>query len=1162
MNTQYGTLHTLARHLVSALEPLKEAVADLPAFRTVIYRLGWDVKSLPPEYASLGAKVDSAITALNNLGESPQPSQIFAVLGEVTTLYQAFKGITSAPEGVDAAAFSSEIGRRLFELLLMDYLSEALPLTYSALLTIGIITEENVDETEVRPGFLLRRFQWDEIPKVVTDPASIPARVYGWGTDDLDFHRLTGHLLGIFLALDLPAYIGRVDEKLGSGFQDLPDYFSPSIEWGLKIPVLLDNIGGKEIEVGLALMELPAQNGKPAGLILQPLASPQIGESIDITDHLRLELRAGSDVSKTFGVLLRPGDLSVKFPFQQGAVLPDSGFGATLRYAPESPALLLGMPGKSRLELKDLATIINLDSHDGRLELGLEIAPGDMKLIIAAADLDGFLGELLGNQDMTASLPIIFRWSSETGIGFVGGMGFRVSLPGNLRWGPTNLQQIQLALTSINTPGQSPELALGVGTSLSGRIGPVAMSLDNVGLRMVFRFADGNAGPFDLDLGFQPPLGVGLSIDAQGVLTGGGFLFHDPARQLYAGAMQLSLHDEITLNAFGLIATRLPDGRPGYSMLIFITADGFKPVPLGFGFVLQSIGGMVGINRTFDHEVLRAGLKTDMLRTLLFPRDPVANAPALIQALSAAFPAKPGSYLLGLMARITWFTPPLVQMDLALIRELGARERLLVLGRASALLPSADNDLIRLNMDALGVLDFDAGTLEADAVLVDSRLVHKFPITGSAALRARWPAGGGGLAGSHFVLAVGGLNPRFAAPAGFPTLDRVAIALSSGENPRLICDAYFAITPNTVQFGARASLYAKGAGFTVTGDLGFDALVTIVPPHFIVDFHALVQLKYKSRNLFKVALDGTLEGPLPLRIAAKAKFKILWFSFTVRFAFTLADGSASRSIAAISLETELEKALTDPANWSTRRAPGVVHGVALRSLPANAGLVLDPLGQLVVQQQVVPLNTHRDIDTYGGAPIAGRRRFTAAASLNGKAGTPVTGAFAPARYFTMSDDEKLAAPSFEEMDAGFVVGDTDATFDENAVAASGLNYEPITVNPSSAAETAGIAASFAALPATQLYTMPLAAFQAQRSSGAAARAPVRHVGRARFRNTAVTPAATLSAPRWRIIRASDGAPAPLDPGVNSWSDCRAALADLNRGGVRWLMVPAHELEAL
>src|SRR6185295_9333804 len=115
---------------------------------------------------------------------------------------------------------------------------------------------------------------------------------------------------------------------------------------------------------------------------------------------------------------------------------------------------------------------------------------------------------------------------------------------------------------------------------------------------------------------------------------------------------------------------------------------------------LQSLGGMIGVHRTFDVDVLRAGLKSDTLAKLLFPKDPVANAPVLLQTLAAAFPIRRGSILIGLLARITWFTPTLVTLDLALILELGARTRLLVLGRIAALLPTRDNDLIRLNLDA------------------------------------------------------------------------------------------------------------------------------------------------------------------------------------------------------------------------------------------------------------------------------------------------------------------------------------------------------------------------------------------------------------------------------------------------------------------------------
>ena len=45
---------------------------------------------------------------------------------------------------------------------------------------------------------------------------------------------------------------------------------------------------------------------------------------------------------------------------------------------------------------------------------------------------------------------------------------------------------------------------------------------------------------------------------------------------------------------------------------------------------------------------------------------------------------------------------------------------------------------MRLNLDAIGVIDFDAGTAAIDAVLVDSRLLRTFALTGAMALRARW----------------------------------------------------------------------------------------------------------------------------------------------------------------------------------------------------------------------------------------------------------------------------------------------------------------------------------------------------------------------------------------------------------------------------------------
>jgi hypothetical protein len=889
-------------------------------------------------------------------------------------------------------------------------------------------------------------------------------------------------------------------------------------------------------------------------IALLPYTDAAITEDIALGSGATLSVRGDADFTKGVALTLAPSTpLALDAGFLGTTVAPPTDTHIEIALAADpaaAPRVLLGTADGSRLTVGAVRVAGGVTLNGGAPEASVTISLDHARVVVKPDpnDDDSFLASILGDDGAAVDVSFGVTLSTASGFHFTGVGGLTARLPVDTRIGPVQLQAI-----SLTVGPQNGGVDVGIGASVRGDIGPVSVALDGVGLRLAARFPDppvGNLGPVDLAVGFQPPSGVGLSIDASGVVTGGGFLQHDPATGTYAGAMKISLHDELTLAAYGLIATRLPDGRPGYSLLVFITAEGFEPIPLGLGFSLTSIGGLVGVNRTFDYDVLRAGLKTDTLATLLFPRDPVGNAPALLQALAAAFPAKSGSFLIGLLARITWFTPTLVTFDLGLVLEVGARTRLLVLGRVSALLPAADNDLVRLVLDTVGELDFDAGTLAIDAMLVDSRLVHRFPITGGAAVRARW-GHQSGATGDAFLLAVGGFNPRFAAPAGFPALDRVAIALSNGKNPRLVCESYFAITSNTLQFGARASLYAEAIGFSVTGDIGFDALVSWAPLHFVADFQGIVQLKRGSHNLFKLSLTGTLEGPQPLRLSGNVTFEILWVSFTVRVDATLADGPAAAGLAAVNVADLLAAAVGTPANWRTQLTPGVAHGVAVRSVaPSSGGAVLDPLGQVVFEQQVVPLNLTRDVDTYGGAPVAGPRRFALSGQLNVTPGTAVQSAFAPARYFVLSDDAKLTAPSFEAMDAGLVLGDATVRYAAAAIEPAPLEYAPITLNP--------IGAASAPADATP-YALPAASLTAHVATGAAARAPVRQVGRARFRTAVTRPAATVTAPAWTIVGTTDGAQAPVDPSIRTWSEQRAALDTLNRGDEAWTMVPAHEL---
>ena len=123
--SEKGTLQTLAEHLALAVQPLQEAVADLENFQAFLYRLGWEAESLPPSYVDLAAKVAEALDATEALGDGADADEVMAAFDKTHAVYLAIQGLTEVPAGIDASEFLAEIGERLFELLLVDYLALA-----------------------------------------------------------------------------------------------------------------------------------------------------------------------------------------------------------------------------------------------------------------------------------------------------------------------------------------------------------------------------------------------------------------------------------------------------------------------------------------------------------------------------------------------------------------------------------------------------------------------------------------------------------------------------------------------------------------------------------------------------------------------------------------------------------------------------------------------------------------------------------------------------------------------------------------------------------------------------------------------------------------------------------------------------------------------------
>jgi hypothetical protein len=822
---------------------------------------------------------------------------------------------------------------------------------------------------------------------------------------------------------------------------------------------------------------------------------------------MSLSIRGDADFTKGVAITLAPGHApDVQAGFLGGiAVRPaEIQIGLKITPPPDQPERrLIGAPDASRLAIKTAsffvgARLVSVDTLDAFVGIELE----DARVVIKPApdEADAFLASLLGQDGISASLSFGVRLSSVTGFHLTGASGLEGNFPVHINFGPISVQSLSLGLKP-NEQG----IEFAAGATVTSSLGPLAIAIEGVGFKLTAQFPDsptGNLGPIDVGFGFLPPKGLGIVIDAQAVV-GGGYLHFDPQRAEYSGTLELQIAERIAVKAIGVLTTRLPDGTngaEGYSLLILITAEGFTPIPLGLGFTLTGIGGLLAINRTFAEEALRAGLKNHTLDSVMFPQDPLRNIPQIISNLNSVFPPANGHHLFGPMVQIAWGgTPPLITAELGLVLEFGARRRLLVLGQVAAILPRPDHELLRLQMDAIGVLDFDQGTAALDATLYDSRLLKRFPLTGDMAMRLQWERS------RNFALAVGGLHPAFHPPSNFPKLARLALDLSRGDNPRLRCEAYFALTSNTVQFGARAELYASAIGFSIHGEIGIDVLIQRAPFHFLADFYAQVQLKRGSTNLFKVRVEGTLEGPLPLHIKGKATFEILWWDVTVRFNATLVGGVTPLLAELIDVLPLLREALVHPSNWRSQLPAGQRPMVTLRATPGAAtDVCLHPLGTLTVTQSVVPLNL--EISRFGAAMPVGARSFTISSvslgSLGGQHQTPpsVTDFFARAQFFEMSDDEKLSSPSFEPMVAGFRIASDAFVFSENPddwLDVDKIAYDTITVDT----ETNELRRSLRRSEPNALYVLSPVLLGKQARFGAAGSSDLRRTGSAKYRTT-------------------------------------------------------------
>jgi hypothetical protein len=994
---------------------LPDTVTSADAVRTALEHAATAAADLSTAAANLDTAAGSGSDAEHLAGLAAfgaALSAYFVAMANVAAAVDSAISAVSVPDPAERAAaqaLAAALAKRLADVVAGNAIEHTAPELMFVLKLLGLAEwgyQPSDGATELSTDHVEMRLHLERLKDLFADPAAHFQSAHGWGTpafDPTDFFTIYRQFFPAFEAIRTgidngDPFIRHGDITVRRASEVVPPGLR--VLWDREYGVEEDSRGEiNEAWGGTLSGKLTIAAGASA-LIQAPL-SVDVTTSADASGEVKLYVDR-NDGAGPIDLLGGTGLLSVTL---------------------DNAAIGLGIEA-------DWNPLTGVATFDALLFAALKGAT----LVIGSGDADGFIDELLSSADVSGSFDLTAEWSVQDGLRVHGSGGVEIRLPIHRSLGFATLESLYLALRTA----ADGTLQLETSAAITGKFGPLTAAVDRVGARLDLRFPDdtgGGFGLFDLDLAFKPPTGVGLAIDAE-VAQGGGDLYFDPDKEEYAGFLELTLLDYVTVKAIGVITTRLPDGSKGFSLLLIVTAEFGTGIQLGFGFTLLGVGGLLGLNRTVRLQPLLDAVRTGAIQSVMFPTDVVANASRIISDLRAFFPSERGIFLIGPMAKIGWGTPPLLTLSLGVIIEIPGN--ITILGVLRVVLPDEQAAVLRLQVNFVGAIEFDKQRAWLFAALFESRILNT-TLEGEMGVLFAWGAQ------ANFVVSVGGFHPQFQAPAlPFTVPQRITNNILDASYGRIRIAGYFAVTSNTVQFGARAELFFGISSASVEGHLSFDALFQFNPFFFAIDISASVEVKLFGFGLFSISLHFTLEGPSPWRATGYGKIGFLFFSKKVTFDFTWGPAQDT-SLPPIQVMPLLVAEYKKLENWRAALPPANTLTVSLRALPeGDTTLVLHPLGRLAVSQRAVPLDV--DITKVGSQRPSDATRFRLSV-INGldKSGD-VDEAFALGQFQDFDDAAKLSKPAFEPLPGGLEAAPSGGYYRTGNAAKRNVRYETVVLD--------------------------------------------------------------------------------------------------------------------
>lgn len=1012
---------TIANEIDDLISPLVHVVrADDPPteLRALLDRCGWIVTT-DVDVDAVIALLDGFFVPIQDFITDPVPDslgELVDLLADVATVIDDMKRFGDelaalgdpVPTSPTAPAALAE---DLVHHLAIEWIRRKADIV-RILEAVGLVERVDVDREElawvVRPAGRADRVRPAALIALLDDPVATVTTALApdpWDTAD-EAAQSAMLALRMFGPLLIRSGAWRLDPHLfDPRHRDDAPGTNPTLRLGLPP---LDATGRPQIG---AALELIARD--------RTTASGAAGPALQINPFGSFEwnLRIGRfDLAASAALLADPTGAPIEIgPGGDALAVPDD---VSIEVTAETDLDLMIGAGGTGLRLGRLHLSLGMDVDDGGADLSVAIAALDSALQLSTADFGSAIATLVPlDVDLPFDLGLEFRHGE--GFRLYGEAGLSIFL-GDLTFAGGAFSLLDLTLdVSLGDP-----VSVGVTGDIAFDLTVFAARLDGVGLdvQLSFPASGGNLGGAELALAVVPPTRLGLEIRTDAV-TGGGFLLIEPTR--YAGAISLQII-EVGINAVTVIDTALPGNPDGWAFFASLSLE-FPSIPLGFGFTLSGLGGVIALNRGLDTVAMAADLRNGVIDGLMFPDEPLADAAALIAQIDDYFPIDEGNTVVGPVIEIGWGAPSSI-----LTAQLGVLisfpEGVIgIIGSISAVLPVPEAPLMSLRLDSIGEVDLPAGTLLIAATLYDSNLLGTIELSGDMGMYLATRGT------PYFLLSVGGYHPTFTPPNQVPAplhdLRRMRAAIEIASNVNISIEAYFAVTSNTVQFGASVALEASveiwPTTYTARGEVGFDILIQFSPFAIIADIYAEVGVYSGNKELMGVHLSAHLEGPEPWFASALASFK--FFGVKVKFEIEVGGKAADENRPLVEIRGDVIAALSQISAWEEAAPFGVPAAITYIDMAPTDDDVMwvRPDHSLVARQGVAPLE--RALEVIGeGTPHPDHTylRITAAGFMGDAQEDPdrVTDWFAPAMFERMSDQGRLSRESYEEMTAGVSFG--------------------------------------------------------------------------------------------------------------------------------------------